>query len=1266
MSYSLHTKWEGVWEIHGNSARNGDRMIITFNEEKKCLLTDARSLERYTLSAEPTNNLRAHWHKHPSGKVQRYYIGILANDKGYDEIEWSEMRKNRKVKWIRIDEDHNAYLKHCHERNKRKPKHHTKASNRIVRRKNHQNGTNYSLTPVASQVQSQSQPKQKYVLKKQINDPAIVDMIEYNENDTYQTEHRPLKNNQFYVDRYPNDDSPPRPQHKQSAVPPINWKLVSRLDLLPRLPDQDKASISHKTRHHIHHIKLKRAIKYSVPRRTVLRHDEVHQPRQKIKKKDAQNAAVLDAYFTNEKNTTKRQRKRDRHKFSKYLSKTEVDRILEDTKTLENPVLYMGEISISRFNPNVSYVSVDGLDRDIRISGFVDRNRAFHEDTVVVSLYPQIEWMSAIKPEIKEFQDRLDERDRLKSDNSSSSNSSEEEQQQKKKSNKRRARLEDLVDSQSITAYDYYLFLKDAVSDFSEFDNKWGRDFDLLDAQHPRRQYIDQVMAKCGGKKPSEALESFEWDNPKNNEKESIARGRVLAIYESNKSSTDKISGFLLPIIYNDRGAIDRKWAQFTPFDKRYPKAMFPMRELPSSVRELVSEFEREEMSLIEEYENRRYDLRAQGLRHKQKEIKKRNNEYAEKLKLQCFSVYFEARWPHHSFQPICHLSGELGKRGAVEVETNIILTKHKIKWRDSFSAEIEEYVSKLAICESDFVGRRDCRDLRVFSIDPTSARDFDDALSIEFLEDRNGLKLYNVGIHIADVTHFVSPGSVVDREAQRRATSVYMVDRCLPMLPHHLCQNLCSLNPAVDRLAYSVFVILNENGHLVTRPGESPWFGKSVIRSRARLNYETAHWMLTGKVDGDTPLHELHECCHIDCEKTSLAEIVADTRLFWSIAKQMRERRFAGGSAKFFRSRLRFRLDKKDEHKALVFGPEILLWSNHLIEEMMLLANQLVAHRLMGASKEHTLLRRHPAPLDKNPNGMKLQLLCRSQGFELRYDTAKQLNESLEAMQNKMYGGISAAQVINSMASQFMSKAEYIIVEDMEASSYGHWALNFPMYTHFTSPIRRYADVIVHRLLTDKLPDIKQMKKQVSTCNVRNRAAHYAQMESQEIHLCLLLIERPVIVDALLVDIINTKMFILVVPGLGIDVRVHCEDLIKESQQQIVSIDKEFELPDSKLIIEWKSGRIEEYNLFDKMRIQITSKLKIPIKPVTKLIEPQNRKHTKAANADAFNNEEDEEEEDEEDYKTNNDFNAPPPVAMTLDSQLKIGTDDYHAGYYD
>merc|ERR1719242_1947760 len=868
-------------------------------------------------------------------------------------------------------------------------------------------------------------------------------------------------------------------------------------------------------------------------------------------------------------------------------------------------------------------------------------------------------------------------------------------------------RIEELVDKNSVTAYDHYLFLKEMAADFAKFEDKWSST-DIMDDEHPRREYIDTVIKKCGGKTPRDALDNFDWPSPSDHS-DKLPRGRVVGIYEPNKTAKDSIPGYLLPMIRSQYGEIDQRWAIFTPSDKRYPKAHFPMRELPKTMRKLFYQFENEEKQSIDEMEREKYALRRQGKRSK--DVKKRPNKFNDKLKLQAFEMCFENKWPDHCFMPVCHFKTKIGKRGAVETETRHILSNHNITWDHTFSRHIESFVKDFNITEKDYVGRRDVRHLRVFTIDPTSARDFDDALSIEEMNgemDANGKRLYRIGIHIADVTHFVKEDTILDREAKNRATSVYLVDRCLPMLPHHLCQNLCSLNPDVDRLAYSVFVVLNEEGHLIARTGskddpysKSPWFGRTVIRSRARLNYETAHWMLTDKVTGDTPLDSLDECCSIS-DDTNLSDIINDTKLFWSIAKEMRARRFESGSVQFFRPHLRFRLDKKNKHKALVFGPEILLWSNNLVEEMMLLANQLVANQLISKIKTHTLLRKHPDPLSEK--AMKLRLICRSQNVTLKMGSPKELNESLELMKSVKFDGITMDKAINALMAQSMQRAQYIVVEDQKENEYKHWALNFPIYTHFTSPIRRYADVIVHRLLSYtifmedegeldlrglSLPSINQMKKQCEVCNTRNSNAHYAEIDSQHIHLCLVLKERPIVVDAMVIDM-SSGTFIVVIPGLGLDVRVKMRDCIEMSNGAIAEIEKENELPDAVLVVTWEDGTAEKYPIFGKMRIRLSSRLKLPLDTTVQIIEPSKRKYLKPANSSALEEEEGDEEEESENnvaskvqslsVAVNDEMESSPevknaeddgpevlsPVAMTLESQLKVGASDFYNAHYD
>jgi len=1431
----LHPKWEGVWEIRGNSRWNGERMVITLSSDE-CLLTDSRSFDEYQLTSGPESNLSAHWDFRPSGKAKRYYIGALLRERDYDEIEWTELCKKRRTdKWIRIrGVDPPQYLEQCRSRkpskNSKLNQHSSKASNSqqqprtIIRRKRNPNDENFHS--------SSNKPKSKYVPKMKM----VQQQPQHNQ-----------QQNQFMDPAIMNmgHAQPQRKSPKPNQNQPVRQKKYQTRHRHPR----GQFDVQY----------------YPKPRRTTFRHqradgrDVNYQIKDHRMHRNDPRAPPPQQQRNNQRGTRQRperqQKRRNKNRFSRHLPPAEVDRLLADTKDFANPIVYIGEVSLSRYNPNVAYVSVDGLNRDIRVSGFVDRNRAFHGDVVAVTIYPKVEWMQVIKQDILDLKDVLDERDRIrlleealedaaldetdvaeeladeeivvplaalevevedadeyamlpdrvvevlsgrsdresnnspdheaddetktvpeitpppaplgsapehsaaseeiiyfadsdsdkdaadsakdsakndngkaeatststdpepeaepetaedvpaeevpavvaavlaaapksaedeKDDEKTSSKDKDEEKEKEEKEKKSQEalfskkrskdKMEALKDPSSITALEHFIFLKETAADFAKFADKWPS-LELTDANHPRREYISSVLKKLDNARPSDLLKDFAWSSPAAHPN-LMPRGKVVSIYRAKRETKTAVPGFIVPATRGPRGEIDRKWAVFTPSDRRFPRAQFPMRELPSSLKPLFRAFEREEMEIVEEHDNMQYELRRQGKDHSDAEAmcKKRRNKFLAELKLMTFEADFEHKWPDHCFMPVCHLRRELGKRGAVETETRHILSSHSISWDHTFDPKVEQHVKDMAITEADFVGRRDCRDLRVFSIDPTSARDFDDALSIEPTADGH----YRIGIHIADVTHFVAPGSPVDLEARRRATSVYLVDRCLPMLPHHLCQNLCSLNPDVDRLAYSVFVILDARGKVVNG-AESPWFGKTVIKSRARLNYETAHWMLEGKVTGDTPLNELDECCMIS-DDTTLAEIVSDTRLFWSIAKERRADRFKAGSVQFFRPHLRFRLDPSDSSKALVFGPEILLWSNNLIEEMMLLANQLVAHQLVMKARTRCVLRRHPAPLaDK---AMKLKLICRSQDLELDLSSPGALNASLEAMSGVNYGGISAAKAINALLAPTMQRAQYIIVADSEESEWTHWALNFPLYTHFTSPIRRYADVMVHRLLTATLMtdaeereramdvmSVRAMQAQCSVCNDRNAAAHFAEMDSQKVHLCLVLMEKPIVVDVLVIDIYRGR-FVVVIPGLGLDQRVVIRDVIEESKGALLSVRKENELPDSVLVVKWRSGEVEEYRLFDKMRLRLSSRLKIPIQPVVEIIEPSKRRYTRAANAEAVLMEEQEEVEvevedgDEEEVEVPEECKS--PVAMTLDSQLKVGKSDFYNAHYD
>jgi len=1482
-------------------------MVIVISDNK-CTLTDSRSFEEYDLIAEFENNLKAHWDFRSEGMAKRYYIGSLLVKRDYNEIEWSEMRKKRKTdKWMRIGADKlndmapRQWLQHIRsKRGASRSKHISRT--KLVPKSQRSGQSQYGHLPrhhhhhqyPASHGQQRDRYKaegRRYADRGYAEQSADGHYYDHRRNDQHRKPSPPM------AAQYakPNGTATSRPKYvlkpsgsNQGDVKPHSHHSPTSDHSSfrdPAIMDMGGASQSRKQRkrYQTEHRPLKREQKYYVeyypkPRKTKLLHSPIHRQRhtprsnkQYDRQYDRRNRngrlsnrqpAVLDAYLQSERGPGDRTRgasalnkdkkKRSRDKFSKHLSREDTDRVLEDTASFENPVLYKGEISLSRYNPSVAYVSVEGLDRDIRISGRADRNRAFHGDVVTVSIYPEKEWLQAIRQEVVDFKEALDQRDRDREDtarkealceemedleigmeeplemaaelemeeevdmelddednddengyNASGSSSdsmarneddgdgdgdgdgmiveeepagnalsaedpsgsalsaeepvanalsaedfpssalsaeeppradkgdaNQEGDEKKEDGDEKkedgddkpggkaqgemfqkmdRKRMDRLLDENSVTAYDHYLFLKNAVSEWDRMEEKWPS-LDADDAEHPRRAFMDSVVAKCGGKTPREALSHFDWPSP-HSFPDRLPRGRVVGLYDQKRSARESVPGYLLPVTRGKN--VDSKWALFTPSDKRYPKAHFPTRELPQSMRTLFKRFEREQRAIEREAEQKRRALKREkgGRRRKDAVVEKRANPVIAELRLQAFEMRFESKWPDHCFMPVVHFKAEIGRRGAVETETRHILSNHSITWDHRFSPQIEDFVKDFSISEEDFVGRRDVRHLRVFTIDPTSARDFDDALSIEALDevDGGGKKLYRVGIHIADVTHFVAPGTILDAEARNRATSVYLVDRCLPMLPHHLCQNLCSLNPDVDRLAYSVFVVLNEEGHLVPRGeghggphSKSPWFGRTVIRSRARLNYETAHWMLIDRVTAATPLSELHECCSVS-DDTTLAAVIEDTKMLWSIARRMRERRFEGGSVQFFRPQLRFRLDPRDKNKALVFGPEILLWSNNLVEEMMLLANQLVAGQLVARVRPHALLRTHPDPLPEK--AMNLRLICRSQNVQLNMATPNELNESLLEMKKVSFGGITMDKAINAVMATTMQRASYVVVEDRPQCEYKHWALNFPIYTHFTSPIRRYADVIVHRLLSYtvfmdseaelkrrglSLPSITTMKRQCELCNTRNQNAHYAEMDSQRVHLCLLLMERPIVVDCLVI-IISAAVFNVVVPGLGLDLRAKIRDCVSESGGAIKSMVKKKELPDSLLAIKWEDGTAEEVGLFGKMRVRLSSKLKLPLEVTLEIIEPSKRKYLKPVNASAIeavsednsNSEELEEKEgdgaqptppaaapgvdvDDDIVRNAECPDEPSPVAMTLESQLKVGVDDFQTALYD
>lgn len=385
--------------------------------------------------------------------------------------------------------------------------------------------------------------------------------------------------------------------------------------------------------------------------------------------------------------------------------------------------------------------------------------------------------------------------------------------------------------------------------------------------------------------------------------------------------------------------------------------------------------------------------------------------------------------WPEADSNPTGEVLDVLGKEGDNTTEMHAILAEFGLPYR--YPVAVEKAADKIGagITPEEISRRVDMRDVVTFTIDPRDAKDFDDALSIRTLPDGN----YEVGVHIADVTHYVKPDSILEKEAQKRATSVYLVDRVVPMLPEHLSNGICSLRPDEEKLTFSCVFLMDGNANVLKSN-----ICRTVTKSNRRFTYEEAQEIIeTG--NGDY------------CE-----EILALDRL----AKILRKNRYENGSVDFDREEVRFEIDK-DGHPIDVFFKESKD-SNKLIEEFMLLANRTVATAIgkpQGKRKPKAFVYR----IHDQPDVTRLSDLAsiaRTFGYKLKTSgTAKEINRSLNKMLQDVKGK-GEENLLSTLAVRSMAKAIY------STDNIGHYGLGFDYYTHFTSPIRRYPDMMVHRLL--------------------------------------------------------------------------------------------------------------------------------------------------------------------------------------------------------
>lgn len=476
----------------------------------------------------------------------------------------------------------------------------------------------------------------------------------------------------------------------------------------------------------------------------------------------------------------------------------------------------------------------------------------------------------------------------------------------------------------------------------------------------------------------------------------------------------------------------------------------------------------------------------------------------------------------------------EVGSMGDIKAETEALLLEHGVE-TDDFPEDALSDLPSLPwnIPEEELAVRTDLRDQCIFTIDPETARDLDDALSCTVLPCGD----LRVGVHIADVTYFVREGSALDMVAARRATSVYMPDQVVPMLPRALCEGLCSLLPGVDRLAVSVVWQLSPGGEV-----RSEWFGRSVIRSCAKLNYEQAQQVIDGggsSVLGLPAVQAPH----------SAAAVAAVVWRLHGLAQALRRGRFEGGALHLYQPKLCFTLDWSSGQPLGLAqpsaGPD---HSHHLVEELMLLANMSAAQRTHQAFPAQCVLRRHPPPLP-GPMETVLRALAAA-GVLLDGSSAGALQASLVGQQ----GAVALA--VAALCSRPMQFARYFAPgAEGGVATPGlahHYALNVALYTHFTSPIRRYADVLVHRLLAATLDPPAATPALASTrlgrtcehCNDRKRAAKSVQEASSELHLGLLLRHVGELPQRAAVVQVLDRSFDAVLLNLGLVRRVYTDQL--------------------------------------------------------------------------------------------------------------------------
>ncbi|ELT98463.1 hypothetical protein CAPTEDRAFT_225282 [Capitella teleta] len=497
--------------------------------------------------------------------------------------------------------------------------------------------------------------------------------------------------------------------------------------------------------------------------------------------------------------------------------------------------------------------------------------------------------------------------------------------------------------------------------------------------------------------------------------------------------------------------------------------------------------------------------------------------------------------WEPRSTYAMGQLQRSLGEAGMIEPETEAMLTQYSVD-ETEFSADVINCLPQnlpWSIPVEEYSNRKDLRNECVFTIDPATARDLDDALHCCHLGDG----IYEIGVHIADVSYFVSEGTALDQVASDRATSVYLVQKLskvVPMLPRLLCEKLCSLNPDEDRLTFSVIWRITEEGEILDQ-----WFGRSIIRSCVKLSYDHAQ----GFIENPEQNWEAEQLPPVS-EGFCVEQIKERVLNLNKVAVNLRKQRFDAGALRLDKVKLQFSLDKES---GLPNGFSVYQQkdSNRLVEEFMLLANMSVAHKIHENFPDQSVLRRHPPPqlrmLDE------LSSICKSLGIPIDTTSSLTMQQSIAAQaENSEQEAKSRMLVLTSMCARPMQLALYFCsgtVEDEDL--YQHYALNVPFYTHFTSPIRRYPDIMVHRQLAASLgysapsaTDKRTFQVQCNHCNDKRTAAKMVSELSADLFFSVFVKECGPFEHKAMVQAVLDRSFDVLILAVGVVKRVYLDKL--------------------------------------------------------------------------------------------------------------------------